>query len=104
VTSIIDKKHNLRRGFADLNTPSCVENELVFSWQELKADLNSEVDRLNKKIEDEKDPKKRNILICHRNGKIQRRTALGRKIQKRVDLDKLLIDRLNQVDLIERRR
>ena len=34
--AIIDKKYNLARGFADLNTPSAFESELLFSYQEQK--------------------------------------------------------------------
>jgi exonuclease VII large subunit len=97
VKALVAKKHDLRRGFADLNTPSEAEKELVYNWQELKTDLNYQIKKLNKQIEAEIDPKKRNALICHRNGKVERRTALGRKIQKRVDLSLLVIDRLKQI-------
>ena len=100
-----DKKHNLARGFADVNTPSVVENELMFNWNEKKEDLTYQIDKLTKEIElaylNETKKAKIAILKSERLNKIKSLNALGVKINKRVDFHLLLIDRLRQITCID---
>ncbi|HEY7864964.1 MAG TPA: hypothetical protein VIC51_03060 [Psychromonas sp.] len=94
--SIIGKKSDLARGFADVNTPSQVENELVFSWLEKREHLKKEIERLTILALNESDKKKKKGLIHERNEARKGLVGLGTKINKRVNYSLLVIDRLMQ--------
>ncbi len=95
--AIIDSKHNLARGFADLHTPSQVEHELVYNWQERREELKGHIQRLTDELKVETDKSRQNTLKCLRAGKKKSLDAMGVRINKRVNLKQLLIDRLRQV-------
>jgi hypothetical protein len=95
--AIIDKKSNLARGFADLNTPSLVEKELLFSWQEKKQNLKVRIESLTKQALNERCISKRNILNSERVAAKKSLDALGIRINKRVNLHALIIDRFKQI-------
>ena len=97
MSALIDKKQNLARGFADLNTPSEVENELVYSWQEKKQDLIKRIENLSLLIKNEKNEDNKKILLNQINQARSSLVSLGNKIQKRVSLSLLIIDRAKQV-------
>ena len=99
--NVVESPQVLARGFANVNTPSDVESELLFSWVE-KRDL------LKLKIKNETEFIKHNGLNKQTKSSINRRAqhtkaldSLGRRINKRVNLDKLIIDRLRQQLTIE---
>jgi|JI8StandDraft_1071087.scaffolds.fasta_scaffold705471_1 hypothetical protein len=94
--ALIDKKQNLARGFADLHTPSEVENELVYSWQEKKQDLIKRIEDLSALIDKEQNASRKKTLENCRTDTRKRLADLGQKIQKRVNLNLLIIDRLKQ--------
>lgn len=93
---ITDKKSNLARGFADLNTPTEVEKELLFTWQERKQYLNDQILSLTEQALNERNLKKKNALNYQLLDSRKSLHALGSKITKRVDLSLLIIDRIKQ--------
>jgi hypothetical protein len=93
---LIDKRHNLSRGFADLKTPSAVEKELLFSWLEKRDFIRGKLKSHDRVLGKEECPTKQGVVIHHRKKCIHQLEALGRKINKRVSLHLLLIDRLRQ--------
>ena len=95
--AIIDSKANLARGFADVTTPSHAENELVFSWKEKQEHIKSQIAELSSQLELANDKKTRNILSAEIYKKTQSLSVLGRKINKRIDVKMLLIDRLQEM-------
>jgi len=99
--NVVESPQVLARGFSNVNTPSDVESELLFSWVE-KRDL------LKLKIKNETEFIKHNGLNKQTKSSINRRRqytkaldSLGGRINKRVNLDKLIIDRLRQQLTIE---
>ena len=95
--AILDKKHNLARGFADVHTPSEVENELLYSWHEKSTDLKNEIKLLKGQIRAETNEGKKNNLISYRKNKEISLAALSTRINKRINFGELVIDRLRQV-------
>jgi hypothetical protein len=93
---LIDKRHNLSRGFADLKTPSVVEKELLFSWLEKREFFKDKLKAYNRVLDKEECPSKRGVVIHHRKKCTLQLEALGQKINKRVSSHLLLIDRLRQ--------
>ena len=94
---ISDKKSNLARGFADINTPSEVHKELLFSWQERKLYLQDRISKLTELASNEIDKKKKAVFDNELLGARKSLHALSVKINKRVDLHSLMIDRFRQI-------
>ena len=97
MVKVVDKKSNLARGFADVHTPSVVEKELLYTWREKRLELKDHVATLRLRIAREGDRKKANVLKNELSGVMNSLTALTGKVNKRINIDRLRLDRLNEM-------
>jgi hypothetical protein len=91
---IVDKKHNLSRGFADVYTPLKYLDEVMMTAREKRDDMQAEIKRLEALIEKEEDEAKLKSLKSLCTSKRYSLSCLRSKINKAVDIEKLKNQRL----------
>ena len=95
--AIIDKKHNLARGFADLNTPSAFESELLFSYQEQKETYVFKINQLLAELKKTEIGWQRKLINEEMEKYKHKLCKINQQVDKRLNIYQLIIDRLAQV-------
>ena len=100
--AIVDKKSNLARGFADVETPNEHADQLLYSLKEKRAVLVKRRQELIDKRKNEKLTKAQdNIYRSELTGIARSLTAIKAKADKGANIQSLLITRLKSVMPLE---